>query len=216
MLERGPCNLAAFQTGSYYGRPRIRNRPIYPHLPTDQKADRATVTDGGGTIGCSKYYQLYGRKGLTGGLMVAWCTHSCCIGFHCIPRGEGRNDVFSALFCYWERAPEFVIYDFSCALAAYCMLREAQFFRHTRFLIDIFHSKGHTRCSKACFLSAYRAYSARLQGLNSSAGESGNAGLLKIRKPLSYMSQRHAVIFSYVFLAIWNRQRRRKLLPKIA
>ncbi|EJD34916.1 hypothetical protein AURDEDRAFT_75738, partial [Auricularia subglabra TFB-10046 SS5] len=111
-------------------------------------------------------------------------------------------------------APEYVIYDFSCALAAYCMLREAHFFRHTRFLIDIFHSKGHTRCSKACFLSAYRAYSARLQGINSSAGESGNAGLLKIRKPLSYMSQRHAVVFSYVFLAIWNRIRRRKLLSK--
>ncbi|EJD45381.1 hypothetical protein AURDEDRAFT_64559, partial [Auricularia subglabra TFB-10046 SS5] len=191
--------------------PRIRTCPVYPHLKNDRKTDRSTVTDAGGTIGCSKYYQLYGRKGLTGGLMVAWCTHSCCIGFHVIPKGEGRNDVFSALFCYWKTAPSTVIYDFSCALAAYCFLRERRFFGLTQFLIDHFHSEGHTRCSKACFIRAYREYSARLRCTNSSAGESGNAGLRRIRKPLSYMSQRHAVIFSYVFLAIWNRERRKKL-----
>ncbi|EJD33827.1 hypothetical protein AURDEDRAFT_76662, partial [Auricularia subglabra TFB-10046 SS5] len=191
--------------------PRIRNRPIYPRLPNDRKTDRATVTDGGGNIGCSKYYQLYGRKGLTGGLMVAWCTHSICVGFHCIPRGEGRNDVFSSLFCYWPTAPDDVVYDFSCALALYCMLREARFFRLTRFLIDAFHSEGHTRCSKACFIRQYREFEAHLRGFNSSAGESGNAGLAKIRKPLSYMAQRHAVIFCHVFLAIWNRERRKKL-----
>ncbi|EJD49951.1 hypothetical protein AURDEDRAFT_58828, partial [Auricularia subglabra TFB-10046 SS5] len=156
---------------------------------------------------CSKYYQQYGCKGLTGGLMVAWCTHSICVGFHCIPRGEGRNDVFSAMFCYWEFAPEDVVYDFSCALALYCFLREYRFFKNMRFIIDAFHSEGHTRCTKACFIRAYREYDAKLRAFNSSAGESSNAGLARIRKPLSYMTQRHAVIFSYVFLAIWNRER---------
>ena len=39
----------------------------------------------------------YGQRRLTGGIMCAWCTHSICYGFHRIPRGEGRKDVFSAI-----------------------------------------------------------------------------------------------------------------------
>ncbi|KZW01031.1 hypothetical protein EXIGLDRAFT_603345, partial [Exidia glandulosa HHB12029] len=201
--------------GTFYGRPRIRDRPMYPHLPSDCAVDRATVTDSGGTIGCNKFYQMYGKKGLTGGLMVAWCTHSVCIGFHCIPKGEGRNDVFSALFTHWRIAPRYVIYDFACALAPYCMLREPVFFDDTVFLIDCFHSEGHTRCSPACFIRAYKEWNAKLASINSSAGECGNAGVAKIRRPISYMSQRHAVIFSYVFLAIWNRLRRREMERKL-
>ena len=48
--------------------------------------------------------------------MAAWCLHSVCIGFHCIPKGEGRNNVFSAIFTRWERAPKVVIYDVDLTL----------------------------------------------------------------------------------------------------
>jgi hypothetical protein len=98
------------------------------------------VTD----IGCEKFYEAYHTHGLTGGIMAAWCQHGVCLGFHCIPQGEGRNDVFSALYCYWETAPKYVIYDFACALAPYCMVREPTFFKDTIFLVDSFHAKGHT------------------------------------------------------------------------
>ena len=84
--------------------------------------------EGRAGIGCNKFYEAYGKKGLTGGLMAAWCPHLVCLGFHCIPKGEGRNDVFSALFTRWRSPPEIVIYDFACALGPYCMLREPAFF----------------------------------------------------------------------------------------
>ena len=141
--------------------------------------------------------------------MAAWCPHLVCLGFHCIPKGEGRNDVFSALFSHWERAPEIIVYDFACALAPYCMSREPEFFKNTRFLIDNFHAGGHTRCSEACFLKSYRRTDT-LAHINSSAAECGNSGLSKIRRSLHYMSQRHAVIYALVHLATWNRSRRLK------
>ncbi|EJD51414.1 hypothetical protein AURDEDRAFT_57071, partial [Auricularia subglabra TFB-10046 SS5] len=189
--------------------PRIRARPTYPRLPTDTKTERKTVSDAGGAIGCSKYYDAYGQRGITGGLMAVWCTHSICLGFHVIPKGESRNDVFSALFTHWKRAPKYGIYDFACALAPYCMLREPEFFGDTVFLIDEFHGAGHTRCSPACFISNYRDFNADLNVINSSAAECGNAGLLRIRKTLSYLTQEHAIVFGYAFLAIWNRTRER-------
>ena len=73
--------------------------------------------------GCQKYYSQYGENRLTGGIMAVWCTHSICYGFHCIPQAEGRNDVFSAIYTRWEKAPEVVVYDFACALQPYCMTR---------------------------------------------------------------------------------------------
>ncbi|EJD45899.1 hypothetical protein AURDEDRAFT_63859, partial [Auricularia subglabra TFB-10046 SS5] len=196
--------------------PQVRLRPEYPHLAGDKNVDRAVVTEAGaGGIGCSKYYEAYGRRGQTGGLMAAWCPHSVCLGFHCIPKGEGRNDVFSALFTRWPEAPRVVVYDFACALAHYCMLREPRYFKNTRFVIDGFHAQGHTRCTKACFISNYKNDSL-LSDVNSSAAECGNRGLLKIRRLLSYMSQRRAIIYTYTYLAIWNRERRLAAAAKFA
>lgn len=191
------------KSGSVWPTPRERNRPIYARMKDDGKVERSVVSEEG--IGCPKHYEAYGKKGLTGGIMALWCTHCICIGFHCIPKGEGRNDVFSALFTQWPSAPKVVIYDFACALAPYCMLRESKFFKNTKFLIDDFHAMGHTKCSKACFLSNYTGYDLDIEGINSSAAECGNSGLRRIRKSMSYMRQDHAIIFVYVFLALWNR-----------
>ncbi|KAJ2925556.1 hypothetical protein H1R20_g11539, partial [Candolleomyces eurysporus] len=91
---------------------------------------------------CGKYYTQYGERRLTGGIMVAWCTHSVCYGFHCIPESEGRNDVFSAMMTRWPVAPKRVIYDFACALGPYCMLQEPTFFKNTFFTIDHFTVLG--------------------------------------------------------------------------
>lgn len=205
------------ETGVFYGRPQVRLRPEYPNLPGDQKVDRAVVSeDAAGGIGCNKFYETYGKRGQTGGLMAAWCPHCVCLGFHCIPKGEGRNDVFSALFTRWENPPKVVIYDFACALGPYCMVREPRFFKNTRFLIDGFHAKGHKRCTKSCFISSYKKNDPDLATVNSSAAECGNGGLLKIRRPLSYMTQRHAMLYSYTYLATWNRDRRLDIIRKAA
>lgn len=139
--------------------------------------------------------------------MAAWCTHSVCYGFHCIPKGEGRNDVFSAMYTRWEVPPEGVVYDFACALAPYCMTREAFFFAGTIFYIDIFHSSGHSKCAPACFLQTYMAVDPRLGHVNSSAAECGNGGLNRIRKSVSYMAQDRAIMYTKVFVSTWNRLR---------
>jgi hypothetical protein len=183
-------------------------RPRYPHLAHDAKADL------NGTRGskCAKYYSQYGERRLTGGMMCVWCTHSICYGFHFIPKGEGRNDVFSAMITRWVKPPKRVIYDFACALGPYCMTREPEFFADTQFVIDAFHAQGHTKCTNAAFLTNYCKVDPRLSYINSSAGECGNSGLARIRKSLSYMSQDHAFIYAKTFLSVWNRLQIRKLL----
>lgn len=142
--------------------------------------------------------------------MVCWCSHSICYGFHCIPNSEGRDDVFSALVTRWRVAPKHVIYDFACALGPYCMLREPQFFANTLFAIDDFHAQGHTKCSTAAMLCEYAQVNTHLKKINSSAAECGNGALRKIRKSVSYMGQLRAIIYTKVFLCIWNRLKLRR------
>ncbi|KAF5331969.1 hypothetical protein D9611_008841 [Ephemerocybe angulata] len=152
---------------------KIRIRPRYSKLISDRK--KADSQRGGDT--CGKFYSEYGEQSLTGGIMAVWCTHSVCYGFHCIPSSEGRNDVFSALVTRWPTAPKMVIYDFACALGPYCLIREPEFFKNTLFVIDKFHTAGHTKCSPAAFLDQYSDTDIRLSSINSSAGESGNSSL---------------------------------------
>ncbi|KAH7097347.1 hypothetical protein BKA62DRAFT_624087, partial [Auriculariales sp. MPI-PUGE-AT-0066] len=66
---------AVVLTGSCWGRPRIRSRPSYANLPGDNSVDRSVVTDefNAAGIGCSKFYEMYGKHGQTGGIMAAWC-----------------------------------------------------------------------------------------------------------------------------------------------
>ncbi|KAJ7740000.1 hypothetical protein DFH07DRAFT_751867 [Mycena maculata] len=203
----GIAEKSWIETGCCYSLPKIRERPKYPKLKHDVR------NEVGGKRGakCSKFYSQYGEHRLTGGIMVVWCTHSISYGFHCIPRGEGRNDVFSALITRWEKPPKRVIYDFACALGPYCMTREPQFFSGTQFLIDDFHSVGHTKCSAAAFLKTYCNVDPRLSHINSSAGECGNSGIARVRKSVSYMSQSRAIVYTKVFLSIWNRLRIRSL-----
>lgn len=146
--------------------------------------------------------------------MAAWCTHSICFGFHCIPRGEGRNDVFSAMITRWAKPPKRVVYDFACSLGPYCLLRETDFFADTHFVIDTFHASGHTKCSPACFLRNYSAVDPRLAHINPSAAECGNGGIKRIRKSVSYMGERRAVLFTRVYISCWNRLQKKSMLAK--
>ncbi|KIK61225.1 hypothetical protein GYMLUDRAFT_166901 [Collybiopsis luxurians FD-317 M1] len=189
------------RTGCFYHLPQIRFRPRYPKLPHDRHSDVNKERIGT----CRKYYESYSQKCLTGGIMACWCSHSICYGFHCIPVGEGRNDVFSAIITRWPTAPKRIVYDFACALGPYCWTREPQFFADTQFVIDSFHVPGHTKCSTAAFLKTYTAVDPDLIAINSSAAECGNSGLTRIRKSVSYMGQVRATIYTWVFISVWNR-----------
>ena len=96
------------------------------------------------------------------------------------------------------------------------MLREPDFFADMTFLIDSFHTKGHTKCAPAAFLSSYAVVDPGLGRLNSSAAECGNGGMARIRKSVNYMSQTCAIQYTKVFLSIWNRQRIQGLEKKEA
>ena len=179
--------------------PQTHYRPKYLRL----KEDSLCESDGRGGQ-CSKYYWQYSQQRLTGGIMCAWCTHSICYGFHCIPIGEGCNDVFSAMITQWLKAPKHVIYDFACALGPYCMAHEPEFFSNTLFVVDDFHTKGHTKCSAASFLKTYAELDPHLMRINSSAAECGNGGISRIHKSVSYMTQGRAIIYMRTFISIWN------------
>ncbi|KAI0786687.1 hypothetical protein C8Q75DRAFT_794009 [Abortiporus biennis] len=118
---------------------------------------------------CNKFYKTYSRNKLTGSILVLWCTHSICLSFHSIP---------------------FVIYDFACQLAPYCLVREARYFQHTRFLIKL-HAHDHTHCGQACFASNMMKFDDCIRTVNTSS--------------VSYMIMEHAAIFTKVFLEVWNR-----------
>ncbi|EGO05093.1 hypothetical protein SERLA73DRAFT_174094 [Serpula lacrymans var. lacrymans S7.3] len=207
LVKNSPLPCITPDPGCFYSMPQIWHRPCYPHLKHD------LCEEPGGQRGdkCSKYYSQYSEKRLTGGLMRAWCTHSICYGFHCIPRGEGQNNVFLAIVMRWPKAPRVVVYNFACALAPYCITQEPEFFADTLFVVDGFHAKGHTKCLPAAFLTSYASTDPRLTQINSSAAECGNIALKQIRKSVSYMSQDHAILYTRVFLAVWNRLRIRKM-----
>lgn len=190
------------ETGCYYGRAPICYRPLYEGLDSDVTFDGAQDSES-----CRKFYSTYSKRTLTGGLMALWCTHLICVGFHMIARAEGRNDVFSPLLLYWEKAPQTVIYDFACQLAPYSMVREPEFFKDTLFVIDKMHATGHTACSSASFLTNYVKTRPELGNVNSSAAECCNSGLSKIKKSISYMGERRAFVYAFVFLNVWNRMR---------
>jgi hypothetical protein len=193
-------------TGCYYGHPRLRYRPFYENRDRED----STAVDAAESGSCRKYYNTYTKSSLTGGLMAFWCPHLVCLGFHTMPRSEGRNDVFSAVYTYFKHAPEIIVYDFACQLGTYCMSREPEFFKDTCFVIDQLHAKGHVGCSQASFASNYMQVRTDLQNLNTSAAECSNSGLGRIRKSGSYMIERNAVQYSFIYLNIWNRLRERK------
>jgi len=204
-------------TGVCYGSPAVRVRPKYAHIPDDSALedklrDLAERTTDDSV--CGKYYNTYKQSGLVGGLMVLWCRHSICVGFHVIPTCEGRNDVFSALYTQWPTAPKVVVYDFACQLAPYCLVREPQFFRDTRFLVDQFHASGHTKCSKASSSTYAMQFDPNLQTINTSAAEVGNSGAAKIWKSVSYMTQRHAIQYTKVYMDIVNRCKIKTMIQK--
>jgi hypothetical protein len=47
--------------------------------------------------------------------------------------------------------------------------------------------------------------------INSSAAECGNGGIARIRKSVSYMGQERAILYTRVFIAVWNRMIIRRL-----
>ena len=127
--------------GSYYSLTKKRDRPLYSiderKIEEEQDGER-----------CSKSFVEFSQY--TGGVFLVRCLeHSIALGFHIIPKGEGRNDAFSAVYTHWTEAPTVMSGDWNCQFQPYAMKREPAFFERTLISVDATHCKTHTQCSDA-------------------------------------------------------------------
>ena len=146
--------------------------------------------------------------------MVAWCRHRICVGFHIIPKMEGRNDVFSALVTRWPTAPRMLVYDNACAQQYYNYLREPEFFQSTLHVIDEMHSTNHT-CCEAFKIGKYKPSHPAFRVFNDSAAESGNASLAHIKDSARYMTKANLMDFARLTLEMHNRLRIKEMATKM-
>lgn len=205
-------NNAYRTTGTMYGATIKRYRPSYPHLESKANEDvtQASLTQSDISAPCDKNFKQF-RK-LNGGIMLMWCKHRICVGFHIIEKGEGRNDVFSPIYTRWTKAPELIVYDFACQLAPYSTVRQYEFFKDTKHLVDMCHESNHTTCSEAFKLSYHkRTGHQQYHLLNDSAGEVGNGGLDKLKTSVRYMSLGRFMDTCRLHLEVANRMRERAI-----
>jgi hypothetical protein len=87
--------------------------------------------------------------------------------------------------------------------------REPLYFKDTCFAVDEMHAKSHVGCSQASFMSNYMQVRSEFINVNTSAAECSNSGLNRIKKSVSYMDQKHAIMYTYVYLCVWNRRQER-------
>ncbi len=74
-----------------------------------------------------------------------------------------------------------------------------------------FHARDHSKCGQACFASNVMQFDERTRAVNTSAGECGNQGIGRIWKSVSYMNYEHAVLYTKVFMDVWNRMVARRI-----
>ena len=97
------------------------------------------------------------------------------LSFDCM-REKRRKDPFSSVFKYMEKAPKHIYYDNACQLSEYCLNREPEFFKHTRFWHNMFHSMGYL-----CGMNCKSGRILGLAGINSEICEQVNSFLQCIK-----------------------------------
>lgn len=160
---------------------------------------------------CTKMYPSVSFGGF--GYMFLWfCPiHGHAYGFHLIAGGEGRKDPFSSLYKYMDTPPEHIFYDFACQLQEYCLNREPELFKNTRFWHDLFHSITHL-----CGPNFKSGRVTGLEGINSEICEQVNAFLQCIKYTASHLSQQHFVFFVQFFLYLLNKDKTKKFEQQAA
>jgi hypothetical protein len=141
------------------------------------------------------------------GLMLFFCIHGICLGWHVMEDPESPRSVFDVLFLLLDKAPLVVIYDNACSLMDYCLNREAAYFQHTRFLIDRLHVHNHVGCSSGYSIQAYAQYAT----INSQAAEQSNSKIQRIFKQASFMLPRNFAGYLRSYMTKFNAEKVRKM-----
>ena len=154
---------------------------------------------------CRKIYPEVSFGGF-GYLFLWFCPiHGHCYGMHLIAGGEGRKDPFASLYKHIEKAPDHIFYDFACQLSEYCLNRDPEFFKNTRFWHDLFHSIGHV-----CGINFKSGRIEGLEGINTEICEQVNAFLQCVKYTASHLSQDHFMFFLQFFLYLMNKEKTSK------
>ena len=147
---------------------------------------------------CTKDYGI-GSSQSTYAFFFFCPIHGHCYGGHVITGSEGRRDAIQAMYCYLEKAPEVLEYDFSCSAEEYGMNREAGYLKFTQFKHDVFHGYNHT-CSRA-----YKTVGdANYRHVNSSICEQFNSYMQRIKWSGRHMTQTHFIFFVQFMMHRWN------------
>ena len=189
---------------AYYFTPhgnQIRKQPQYTMDPVNSNYDDLPSVDDV----CEKKFPRVSYGGF-GYMFLLFCpTHGHCYGFHLISGAKGRKDPFSSLFKYMPEAPSEIFYDFACQYSEYCLNREPQYFKLTRFWHDLFHGIQH-KCGeifKSTRVSGFK-------GVNSEICEQFNSYLQCIKYTGSHLSQPHFMFFVQFFVYLWNKDKTTK------
>ena len=170
----------------------MTRRPRIPILMTCQKLMLPAVS-------CSQKYGF-------GYLFLWFCpVHGHGYGFHLVGGGKGRKDPFSSLYKYCAHMPENIFYDFVCQLSEYCLNKEPELFKNTRFWHDLFHAIGHL-----CGINFKSGRVLGLEGVNTEICEQVNSFLQCIKFTGAHLSQDHFTFFLQFFSCLMNREKTKK------
>ena len=159
-----------------------------------------------------RMYPLVSFGGYSYILLWFCALHGHSYGFHLIDGAEGRKDPFCSLVKYMPDMPDELFYDFACSLSEYCLNREPDFFKNTRFWHDLFHAIGHI-----CGINFRSTKVEELDSINSEICEQVNVYLQCIKYTGFHLSQEHFVFFLQFFLYLLNKEKteRQREMAKI-
>ena len=138
--------------------------------------------------------------------------------------GKDYNHTILCLVFFFT-APQYIVYDNACGLHTYCLNRDPNFFKTTKFLVDRFHWSNHRGKYFVCFtnlclntviIGCSRAYNIEyypsLNHLNTEVNEQANSSISKLKSQLSYMNEGN--FFNHLKLFLWHRnQTKIKSIP---
>lgn len=111
--------------GSYCPKYPIRRKLNHYKVDKEKKSEENSGQ-------CWKHYFSAKKNGRM--LMIFSCLDcGCILGFSVLPSSESPKNLFEFIFTRFDVPPSLVMYDNACNASVYCLLREPEFFKNTRY-----------------------------------------------------------------------------------
>ena len=152
-------------------------------------------------VACSKLFPKY--PGVVLGIFFsgsAQCMGTAMDFTLLVVEREGRSFFLIVQILRTHAGEHF--YDFACQLSEYCLNREPELFKNTRFWLDLFHAIGHL-----CGINFKSGRVFGLEGVNTEMCEQVNSFLQCIKYTGAHLSQDHFTFFLQFFQCLMNREK---------